>query len=196
MVKLLDNDMFGISKQSYNDKTDCWLIRLFYKDGKPQYMRSIPINRGRLSLVMAKGIRDKILDNAIENGYVPNGGNIPRHQKRNRSGVSGLMLSLCKSKGSKYFVFKVSFNTEGKVNSRSFGVNCRGWLPAFEMALRKRIEKEQELYGYSLLPPIKELDTTAMMNRCLLGYKALYPELLAEDFSKLGDPRYLREHYR
>ena len=176
----LTNPMFGISKQTYENRTDCWLLRLFYKEGVPSFVRTYAIGENEnISLIHVKEVRDSVLKEAIATGNYPGFQSHIRHSRRNKSGINGVQLQYDTNKAPR-FVFNSYANRNGKTICRTAGVIKWGWLEAFKRCVEWRRKQDILTHKYSLIPPIEELNFEKLLNNCIEGYMKVIPQLRGE----------------
>ncbi len=172
--------MFGISKQVYEHKTNCWLLRLFYKEDKPGFVRTVSIGSNeKRSLAYIQAVRDEVLEEAIATGGYPGFQSNIHPSKRNKSGVNGVQLYYDTLKSPR-FCFTAYANIAGKTKSKQAGVIKWGWYEAFKLCIIWRRSMDITTHGYSLIPPIDNLSISALLFNCVKAYSTKYPALRGE----------------
>lgn len=179
----ITNPMFGISKQEYKDKTDSWLLRLFYKKDKPSFVRTISVGSNpEESLAYIQAVRDEVLEEALSTGGYPGFHSNIHSSKRNKSGINGVQLYYDTTKSPR-FCFTAYANVAGKTNSKNAGVMKWGWYEAFLMCIEWRRKMDISTHGYSLISETTDLNISNLLFNCVKAYTPVYPALRGETIS-------------
>ncbi len=147
----------GISRIDSNS-THGWFVR-GYKNGKTysKLFSDKKCGGKRKALWAARAHRDELNDELAKIPQKPRGRRIVLHDKRNTTGV----LGVCRTKkttpsGSIVECFSVSWRPEpGVQKCTSFSINKYGEKKAFELAVKLRRKRMQEIYGNSIFKKLK-----------------------------------------